>query len=212
MKLKSEFIKLTSSQRLYKLSVPVIALTGGIATGKSTAAQMLMNKNIPVINADLLVKDIYRMEEVKKYIRVNHPEVIKDGEINFPSLRQKVFQNNDVKKEIEKLIYSHLEKAFMNAYSALSSPEVVVYDVPLLFERKMETLFDLTALVYAPRSVQQTRLMKRDNHLEDMADTILNQQIDIEEKKKRSDYVINNTDSEKELAAEVENFLRHYFI
>lgn len=211
MKLKSKFIKLSPHQRLYHLDIPVIGLTGGIATGKSTVAKYLAQKNIPVINADHLVKDIYRMKEVQHYIETHHPEVVHQGEIQFPQLREKVFKNKDVKVEIEKLIYSHLPEAFKQAYSKFLHPQVVVYDVPLLFEKNMSSLFDLNVLVYAPRRIQRDRLMMRDNHHEAMADTILDQQMSIEDKKTKADLIIDNSGTEEELTAGIQLFLQQVF-
>jgi dephospho-CoA kinase len=80
--------------------------------------------------------------------------------------------------------------------------------VPLLFERGMEEFFDVTVLVYAPRKIQRARLMKRDGLLEDMADRILDQQMDIELKRSKSDLVIDNSHTEEELRLEVQQFLR----
>jgi dephospho-CoA kinase len=94
------------------------------------------------------------------------------------------------------------------AYERLSSPQMVVYDVPLLFEKAMEQMVDITILVYAPRTIQKDRLMKRDHISGELAETILNQQMDIESKKSKSQFIIENTKSEQELLKEVETFLQ----
>jgi dephospho-CoA kinase len=65
----------------------------------------------------------------------------------------------------------------------------------------------MTVLVYAPREIQRTRLMKRDNVLEEMAETMLNSQMDIEEKKAKADFIIDNSKSESELAKEINRLL-----
>lgn len=205
--LKDKFITLEQTKRLYELPVPVIGLTGGISTGKSTVAKMLEQQGLSVIDADHLVKSIYKMDETKKYVQKNHPEVIVNQEINFKALREKVFKDAKVKQDIEAFIYQRLPEAFMAAYKALPSPALVVYDVPLLFEKKMEGMFDVTVLVYAPRNIQKARLMVRDGHLEDMADVILKQQMDIEEKKEKAGFVINNKTSMEDLSTEVSQFL-----
>jgi dephospho-CoA kinase len=72
----------------------------------------------------------------------------------------------------------------------------------------MQGYFDLTVLVYAPRKIQRARLMNRDGHLEEMANNILDQQMDIEEKKLKADFVIDNSQTEAELTEEVNQFLR----
>lgn len=211
MNLKQSFVKLDPSDRLYGLRVPVIGLTGGIASGKSTVAGMLEKSGLSIINADQLVKEIYQQPETLAHIQIQHPEVMKDGKIQFPLLREKVFLNQEVKKEIESFIYQRLPQAFQSAYEKLSSSSVLVYDVPLLFEKKMDVFFDLNVLVYAPRSVQLQRLMARDKLSEEMANKILNQQQDIEEKRLKADVVIDNSTSQNELQGEVTNFLLKFF-
>lgn len=212
MKLKSQYQRLTQVTRLYQLTVPVIALTGGIATGKTTVAKILAQKGLPIINADQLVKEIYTTSEAQTFIQQHHPDVLQNGAINFLKLREKVFNHPSVKDQIEQFIYSRLPKAFELAYAKLGPIDCVIYDIPLLFEKNMQHLFDVNLLVYAPRSVQLSRLVSRDGHNEDLANKILDQQMDIEEKKKRADMVIDNSRSETELAEEIETLFRQIFI
>jgi dephospho-CoA kinase len=208
MKLKSKFDRLAKEQRLYQLEVPVIGLTGGIASGKSTVGLILQEKGFPLINADHLVKEIYALPETLDFISKEIPDAIKEGSIQFPTLRQKVFLNPDIKLKVENFIYARLENVFKAAGHRLNDPKLIVYDVPLLFEKKMETLFDLTVLVYAPRSLQRARLMKRDGLSEEMANNILNQQMDIEEKKLKAEFIIDNSQSEAYLSEEIKKFLQ----
>jgi dephospho-CoA kinase len=208
MKLKEEFVRLVPDRRLYKLKIPAIGLTGGIASGKSTVSQMLKDKGLAVVDADRLVKEIYSLPETLAFIQKEFPDVIQAGSIQFHLLRQKVFSDIKVKATVENFIYQRLPQTFQTAFEKFDRPQVLIYDVPLLFERDMKGYFDLTVLVYAPQDLQRERLIKRDNQSPEMADTILNQQMNIEEKKIKADFVINNSKTEAELAVEVENFLR----
>lgn len=208
MKLKSKYVRLQPDRRLYKLNIPVIGLTGGIATGKSTVSQILKSKGFAIVDADKLVKEIYALPEVHEVIQKEHPEVMKDGKIQFPLLRQKVFMSREVKAQIESLIYAHLPRMFEKAFAHFQDPQILIYDVPLLFERNMEGYFDVNVLVYAPRKIQKARLMTRDGHMEDMANNILDQQMDIEDKKQKAEFIIDNSQTEAELAEEVNQFLR----
>lgn len=208
MKLKAEWNKLSPGKRLHGLNVPVIGLTGGIATGKSTVSKMLSDRGLPVINADLLVKDIYARQDTRDFIRNNYPDVIKGSEIDFRLLREKFFTAPVVKEEIEAFIYARMKEAFDNAYKKLGRPSLVVYDVPLLFEKHLESAVDMKVLVYAPAKIQRARLMERDGHEENMARTIMESQMDIEAKKDKSDFVIDNSATLEDLAEEVNQFLR----
>lgn len=211
MKLKSNWTKLTTEKRLHKLNVPVVGLTGGIATGKSTVAKILMAKGFPVINADLLVKEIYTHAATKNFIRTNYPDVMKGSEIDFRLLRERVFTAPAVKDEIEAFIYARMPAAFAEAYEKLGRPALVIYDVPLLFEKNLDVMVDVKVLVYAPEKIQKARLMERDGHEEAMAITIMKSQMDIEEKKNKSDFVIDNSGTLVELTEEVNQFLRQAF-
>ena len=207
MKINVGINRLSKNQRLYQLDVPVIGLTGGIATGKTTVSQKLQEKGFAVINADHLVKDIYALPETFEFIRSEFPDVIINEQIQFPLLRQFVFANSENKVKIENFIYARLAQAFNAAFNKFDQPQMIIYDVPLLFEKSLQPLFDMTVLVYAPREIQRTRLMKRDNVLEEMAETMLNSQMDIEEKKAKADFIIDNSKSESELAEEINRLL-----
>jgi dephospho-CoA kinase len=207
MKINVSLNRLSKDQRLYQLDVPVIGLTGGIATGKTTVSHKLQEKGFAVINADHLVKDIYALPETFEFIRSEFPDVIMNEQIQFPLLRQFVFANSKNKVKIENFIYARLAQAFNAAFNKFDHPQMIIYDVPLLFEKSLQPLFDMTVLVYAPREIQRTRLMKRDHVLEEMADTMLNSQMDIEEKKAKADFIIDNSKSESELAEEINRLL-----
>lgn len=206
-KLKEKFIKLEPGFRLYNYDKPIIALTGGIATGKSTVTRFLQTKGLKVIDADQLVKSIYQRQETKELIRTVFSDAWVNEEINFPKLREMVFQNPKIKELIEGFIYARLPEAFREATSKITGQDFYIYDVPLLFERNLDTKVDLKVVVYAPRSVQLARLIDRDGSKEEIGNKILDAQMDIEEKKEKADFVVNNYGSITELAAEVDQLL-----
>jgi dephospho-CoA kinase len=211
MKLKSSWNKLSPAKRMHKLHVPIIGLTGGIATGKSTVGKILIDQGLPVINADHLVKAIYAKDETKNWISTNYPDVMKGSAIDFKALREKFFSAPVVKEEIEAYIYARMPDAFLSAYENLGKPTFVIYDVPLLFEKHLDVLVDMKVVVYAPAKIQKARLMERDGHAEDLALTIMGSQMDIEEKKDKADFVIDNSSTLEELTEEVNQFLRQTF-
>ncbi len=208
MKLKTELIKLSPEMRLYQYNRPIVALTGGIATGKSTVSKLLQSKGLAIVDADQLVKSIYATEEAKKFILQEVPEGIAHNEINFKKLRELFFRDKKVQTKVETFIYQRLPEAFRRATSGIKNQDFYLYDVPLLFERKLDSLVDLKVVVYAPRNLQLARLITRDGSEEEMGNRILDQQMDIEEKKEKADYIVNNTGSLEELSAEVEELLR----
>lgn len=207
MRLKQELIKLSPEQRLYQLQVPIIGLTGGISTGKTTVSTILGQKGLAIINADSLVKEIYSWPETIQFMQGHFPDVMEEGKILFPILRERIFSHPASKDLVERFIYQRLPTAFKKAYDKLSSPQFVIYDVPLLFEKGLQSMVDVSTLVYIPRELQKDRLIKRDKISSELAESILHQQMDIESKKTKSQFIIDNTKSEQDLIKEVESFL-----
>lgn len=211
MKLKNNFIKLNETTRLYGLDIPVIALTGGIATGKSTVTNLLLKKKLPLLDADKLVKIVYQDEDVLNYLRINYPQVIINSIIDFRKLRDIFFNNAQTKSNIEHLIYSKLPRVFKEQMSLLGNPKFIIYDIPLLFEKNLESKFDQTVLVYTTPEIQIERLMKRDLHTTLEAQNIISHQISIEEKKKKADLIISNTLDLSFLENQVEKLIDQLF-
>jgi len=209
--LKNELIKFTKSNRLYQLEVPVIGLTGGIATGKSTVAKLFKALNFPVIDADSLVKSVYQKKEVFDFIQTNYPDSIVNQVIDFKVLRTIAFSNETEIKKIETEIYRHLPQEFLKTFSTFQSPRFVIYDVPLLFEKGLDKLVDQKIVVYSPESLQIQRLIKRDQVTSLDAHKILSHQIPIEDKKLLADFVIDNSKSEIELEKNFQNIVSTMF-
>lgn len=207
-KLKNKWITKDHTSRLYHLPVPIVALTGGIATGKSTVAELFRVKGYPVIDADRLVKEIYKTPEAKSFIQTHFPEASNDGEIDFKQLRIAVFGNPHKQDKVEKFIYSKLPDEFLKVFKSLNNPEFVIYDVPLLFEKKLDQKIDVSVCVYSPKSFQLDRLIKRDKITAELAESILLKQLDIESKKQSSDLIIENVADQDALKKNFENVLK----
>jgi dephospho-CoA kinase len=206
-KLKSNHINLNEKTRLYQCPVPIIGLTGSIATGKSTVTKVLRNAGLAVIDADMLVKDIYKDNKTIEFIRDTAPNCIQktsdgpDLSVNFKALRDIFFQNSQVKSKIENFIYPLLPIKFLEALENCDLGEVdfIIYDVPLLFEKGLIPFVDDFVLVYTDEKEQLKRLLKRDSISLAQAKDILAAQTTIEEKKLQSVNIIDNSEGFLEL-------------
>ena len=212
MKLNPKYVRLHQGIRMYNLDVPVIGLTGGISTGKSSVAKLMEKHGLKVINADLLVKEIYKREDTKAFIADRYPDCMKNNEIDFSILRSRFFRDTNTKSIIEKFIYKNLPETFMQAYNKIGQVDVLVYDIPLLFEKRMESTVDLSIVVYTPPKIQRERLMIRDGHMENQAQNIMDQQIPIDQKRGRADFVVDNSRALEDLTAEVEQLLQQIIV
>lgn len=209
--LKEIFQTKDISKRLHGVDCPVIGLTGGIATGKSTVSKLLQDHGLPVICADSLIKDIYSWDETKKFIFENFPKVISDGSIDFKQLREVAFESDKNREALETYLYQHLPEAFNKQFTNFDEVKTLVYDVPLLFEKNLESKFDVIICVHSPKKIQIERLIKRDGISEELAESILKKQLPIDEKRDRSDFTLSNVDSLDKLELEVETLMALLF-
>lgn len=209
-KLKDQFIRLSKNDRLYHLEIPIIGLTGGVATGKSTVSSLFKKEGFNIINADSLVHTIYKQKPTIEFIAKNFPSVIKNDAIDFKALRKEFFENKKHQELIEQFIYKNLESAFLEEAKSLNN--LIIYDVPLLFEKGLKEKVDLVICVYCPEKLQLKRLMERDNIDETLANKIIHSQMGIEKKKHLSDFIINNEASLENTAAEFKKMKEYIFV
>ncbi|MDH4468273.1 MAG: dephospho-CoA kinase [Bacteriovoracaceae bacterium] len=205
--------RLKMENRLYELPRPIIGMTGGIGSGKSTVCQLLREQGLHIIDADALVKKIYQDSIIQEWIKKNFPEAWDSGpsKIDFPKLKQHFFSNPSFKGRLESEIYSQMPKYFMEeAKQTPGEQKYFFYDIPLLFEKNLQDKFDLIVLVYASRKTQIERIIRRDNCSLELAEKILSQQGDIDEKKNMSHEIINNETTLEELKINVNHFLTKY--
>lgn len=191
-KIKEKYVHLNSVSRLSHLSSPIIALTGGIATGKSTVSEYLKKSNHPLICADQMIKRIYEQDETIEFIAQNYPNCIEKNKINFKTLREIFFKNEQTQKKIEAHLYPRLSLEVQKEFIHIGKPDYIFYDVPLLFEKGMASGVDLILLVYSPYTTQKERLLARDKISNELAEQILEKQWSIEKKRPLSHFIINN--------------------
>lgn len=205
--IKNQYIQ--NHQRLYGIKNPIIAITGGIATGKSTVCDILREKELPVISADEQIKIIYQEEKTIRLIQNIAPKTIKNGKIDFKSLRKTFFENEDIKKQIEDYLYPVLAIRISEFAQSQPSHQEIYYEIPLLFEKELQDNVDIAIVVYAPEHIQLQRLLKRDASSPEVAKMIIKSQINIEEKKRSATFIIENLDSHsrEDLKIQIETIL-----
>ncbi len=193
--LHPRWVRLPPERRFLKRPYPVVALTGGVASGKSTVARYLASKGVPTVSADALVKDVYALPETLAWLARTAPDMLgPDGKPDFPRLRKRTFEDADFKRSLSEWIYPRLAAAFERVERAMpQTPSWLVYEIPLLYELGMENLFDAVVVSWAPRDTQRTRLLKRDGCAPEVADAMLDQQMPLDAKKSRADLVYDNS-------------------
>ena len=177
-----------------------IVLTGGIGTGKSTVASFLKLYGYKIIDADEISKQVFekKKEKIKKMF----------GTTDRKELRNIVFNNKEKLKMLEDLILPDVKEEVLKKAKELEKDNVPYFvDLPLYFEKQNYPEFSRVLVVYAPKDIQIQRVISRDNANEDEVKAILKNQIDIEEKRKKADFIIDNSKDLKHLQKEIEKLL-----
>lgn len=207
-KLVFDLVSKNTETRLYQTPVPIIGLTGGIATGKSTVTTILKSLGLPIIDADILIKNIYKKNETVEFIKTNFKEAFIDHKIDFKKLREIAFSDDLNLLKIESYLYQFMPSEFKSAYSQLQNPNFIIYDVPLLFEKKLDPLIDVSICVYSNEATQIERIIKRDQVTREQAKKVLSHQIPIDEKKEKANFTIENLGSLDDLNKNVSELLK----
>jgi dephospho-CoA kinase len=179
----------------------VLGLTGGIATGKSTVSRMFLEKNIPLIDTDSISRDLLAKgndgyAEVVKCFK-NDDILLTNMEINRKLLGRIIFSNAQKRQKLNDIIHPkviNIVLSEIDKHKELGT-DVVVVDVPLLFESGFDQFTDKVVVVYAPEELQLQRLIDRDNISEEYANMKINAQMTMEDKIEKSDFVIDNSKS-----------------
>jgi dephospho-CoA kinase len=201
--------------RLYNSPLPLIGLTGGIATGKTSVRKLLKERGQLVLCSDEMVKNIYESAEVKKIIARLYPSAYDSTEekIIFPLLREIFYKDLEEKKKIEGLIHPRLNHEFHRQLKSLSlsfgspPPQYIILDQSVLFEKAWHLGCDETVLVYCEKQTQLKRLMARDHLSIEMAQSIINQQVPLDLKKAEVGFCVDNNGSLEDLGDQVDLLL-----
>lgn len=183
-----------------------IALSGGIATGKSTVASLLGLNGLRIIDADTISHRILDENSAWVVERFGE-EFVKGGKVDRPALGKVVFSDPEAKRELETFLHPKIRAAIeaeSEKQDALGYPYLI--DIPLFFETQSYPIKD-SVVVYTPKELQLERFMKRNGFSEEESLRRIGSQMDIEEKKARATWVIDNSSNLKHLQKECEHFV-----
>ena len=174
-----------------------VALTGNVASGKSTVARLFRGWGAVVTDADAVVRELQRpgtpvFQAIVGYFGV---EVLApDGTLNRGLLRRRILADPDQRRALEAIVHPAVQarRAELQDRAAAAGAEIVVHDIPLLFEAADPAMFDLVVLVDAPAEVRRRRLLDHRGLAPEEADRLMATQIPAEQKRLRSDIVIEN--------------------
>ena len=183
-----------------------IALTGGISTGKSTVCNLFKLHGFLTIDADKIAHKLLD-ENSHKIATMFGEQYVENGKVLRKELGKIIFSNEENKLKLEALLHPLIKEEIIKeskVFEEQNKPYFV--DIPLFFE-KMHYPISKSLVIYTPKNLQIERLMKRDNIGEEEAKLKISNQMDIEEKRKLANMVIDNSQNLKHLQNEVERII-----
>ncbi|HAL08534.1 MAG TPA: dephospho-CoA kinase [Staphylococcus sp.] len=188
----------------------VIGLTGGIATGKSNASNILKEHGFYIVDADIASRKAVEKNSkgLKQVQEVFGDQAIIDGEMNRQYVGSVVFKDESMRLKLNNIIHP-IVREIMDAEKklGLEKGKNVIMDIPLLFENKLQDTVDETWLVYTTEETQISRLKQRNQLSDDEATSRIQSQMPIEEKKQLADEIIDNNGTLEELAQNIETLI-----
>jgi dephospho-CoA kinase len=190
--------------------VETVGLTGGIASGKTTAANILRNFGAYIVDADAIAREVVVQESEGLAAIValfGSSFLLEDGTLNRPMMASTIFADPAKRALLDSIMLPRIQ-AVANQKTAIAPRGLTVYDAPLLVETGSYKKMTLGIILLAPTREQQlTRLMQRNNLTQQEAEQRINAQMTVEEKlhtlKDRQVWVINNNSTRQELAVEL---------
>ncbi len=190
------------------LKLKKLAITGGLSSGKTTVGRLFKDLGAFVINADELVHALLIPNSVigRKVIQLFGPSIVENNSFNRKKIAQQAFLNVKLLKALEALIhpvvYAEIEKEYQHVKQAGKYP-LFIAEIPLLYELLKQDEFDIVITVTADPSLCQKRFIKQTHQTIKEFEQRMAQQINPEEKAKKSDYVIKNNGSLADLRDQV---------
>lgn len=177
----------------------VLGLTGGIATGKSTVVSVFRSLNFPIVDADIIAREIVEVGKpaLKKVVAVFGSKILnREGALNRKKLGEIIFSDEKKRKKLNEVLSPFLKEAILTEINdKKDQAPLVIVDIPLLYEGGYDVFVDKVAVVYVPEEIQLVRLMKRDNLSEEQAQLRIDSQLPIEEKKQKANIIFDNQNS-----------------
>ena len=190
-----------------------IAITGSIATGKSTVSKYLIQQGYPVIDTDIISRIVVEKGTIGlERLKENFGEGIiqADGTLNRKALSNIVFNDAASKEKLNQILHPLISKESKERMAAYKEEghSLIFVDIPLYYEVDIDIPTDAVWLVYVSPDIQLERLMKRNLMSEEDARQLISNQISIQDKAKWSEIVIDNSNTPEETHKQVDQLLK----
>jgi dephospho-CoA kinase len=183
----------------------IVALTGGIGSGKSTVGQIFADLGAIVVDSDQLARNVVERGTAgfDQIVAAFGDEVLKNGDLDRAALAEIVFKDPTKRSLLEQITHPLIRQAFAKVVESASSNSIVINQIPLLVESKHDYKFDHIITVSSPEDIRTQRLLKRGLNLSQIEQRIKAQSTD-SQREAVANTVIRNDKTQSELLHEVE--------
>lgn len=188
----------------------VVAIYGKIASGKTTILNMFKKHNYPCFSADEEVAKLYKndLSFTLKCVKIFGEECLNAfGKVSKEYIKQVVIRNDEKKKALEGIIHPIIQKKAVNFIKENINSEIIILEIPLLFEAKMNNIVDYIIGVEVSDFIQKQHLKNR-NSISLQNDLVLNSNHKFEKNIKQCDFIINNNGTIKDLQKDFDDLLK----
>ncbi len=192
-----------------------LGLTGSFGSGKSTVADFIKERGVPVIDADEIAHEVTRKgsEGFRRIIEeFGRSHLTSEGKLNRKKLAAYVFSNPEALKRLEAIVHPLVRQRELALLKKYKNEPLVVLCVPLLFEKGLDAYVDKVAVVVVKEEVRYRRLTERYGFTPEQIKERLDDQMPQGEKVRRADFIIDNSGIFDETRRQVENLLREFRI
>lgn len=189
----------------------IIGLTGGIGSGKSSAAHIFAKKEIPVLDADFFSRNALETgtDCYYKTVELFGRECLKpDGSINRKYIAELVFSDISLRAQLNAIIHPFVQTMLISETEKLKA-RFVVWEVPLLFESGFDQKCDVTVAILCSEQTRIKRIMERDHLSRKQAKSRIDAQLTDRQRKEKADYTIRNDGDLEQLEKKVISLLEH---
>lgn len=189
-----------------------VGLTGGIASGKTTISGILREMNIPIIEADKISREVLNIykeinERIKEHFGLEYFDP--DGNLVRKKLGNYIFRHENERKKLEEIIMPFIKEEIFNQFREYDKQgkAICILDAATLIENNMQCDMDINILVWITKDLQIKRVMERDNLNKEEALNRINSQMPLEEKKRYTDYIIDNSGDIESTRDQIKNIV-----
>lgn len=193
----------------------ILGLTGGIASGKSTVSHYFKQKEIPVVDADKIAREVVAIGTpgLNAIVKAFGPDILlNDQTLDRKKLGTIVFNDDKKRRLLDELLAEYIHQAILLEILNLKKQKqtLIVLDIPLLYEAKYDQLVDSIMVVWVDRQTQISRLRQRDKLTLKEAEKRIMSQWSLDKKAKKADFIIDNSDATDVTFMQLDRWLKSF--